>query len=231
MTATSITMASPVELVIFDCDGVLVDSERITNRVFAEMAAEYGLQLTPAYMDENFFGLPASECVRLAGELLGHALPADFAGRYGERSRAALAQEVTTMPGVPQMLDSIDLPSAIASNGIAIKMRITLGKTGLLSRYEGRWFCVDDVKHGKPAPDLYLLAARTFGADPAACVVIEDSPTGVAAGVAAGMTVLGYAAHTPAQRLIDAGAQLTFADMAQLPGLLRLVPSLPQTAH
>jgi beta-phosphoglucomutase-like phosphatase (HAD superfamily) len=111
-------------------------------------------------------------------------------------------------------------PCAIASNGLRVKMEITLRATGLLPRFDGRWFCIDDVAHGKPAPDIYLHAASSCGAQPARCVVVEDSPTGIAAGVAAGMMVLGYAAHLPAQRLLDAGAHAAFDDMAVLPALL-----------
>lgn len=210
----------PIDLVIFDCDGVLIDSERITNRVFAEMLGELGVRVSEAYMAEEFFGRSAAESVRRAAQLLDRPLPADFEERYGERSRAVLAKEVELMPGVAQMLDMLERPAAIASNGLRVKMDITLKATGLLPRFDGRWFCLDDVAHGKPAPDIYLLAARRFDARPAHCVVVEDSPTGVAAGVAAGMTVFGYAAHTPPERLLHAGAHQVFGDMAHLSALL-----------
>ncbi|HEX5306632.1 MAG TPA: HAD family phosphatase [Dyella sp.] len=214
------TPAPTLDLVIFDCDGVLIDSERITNRVFARMLGELGLTVSDEYMAEQFFGRSAAESVRRAEQLLGRPLPEDFEERYGARSRAVLAREVTLMPGVADMLAAIDLPCAIASNGLRVKMEVTLRATGLLPRFDGCWFCIDDVAHGKPAPDLYLLAAHRFNARPAHCVVVEDSPTGIAAGVAAGMTVIGYAAHTPAERLVAAGAQLVFDDMAHLPALL-----------
>ncbi len=220
MTAYPNPPLAPIELVIFDCDGVLVDSERVTNRVFGQMMTELGLTLTPQFMEEHFFGRAASDCVQLAQEVLGAELPPDFAEHYGQRSRTALANEVTLMPHVPAMLDALALPCAIASNGLAAKMHITLGKTGLLERFAGRWFSVEDVVRGKPAPDIYLHAARALGASPARCVVVEDSPTGVRAGVAAGMTVLGYAERTPAPQLIHAGAKLTLADLRELPDLL-----------
>ena len=210
----------PIELVIFDCDGVLIDSERITNRVFAQMLRELGLEVTEDYMAEQFFGRSAAESVQRAEQLLGRPLPEGFEESYGERSRAVLAEEVELMPGVAGMLATLERPSAIASNGLRVKMDITLRATGLLPRFAGRWFCIDDVQHGKPAPDLYLLAAHTFGASPAGCVVVEDSPTGVAAGVAAGMTVLGYTGHMSAERLRAAGVHEVFDDMRQLPALL-----------
>lgn len=223
--------ASSIDLVIFDCDGVLVDSEHITNRVFAQMLSELGHTVSEAYMAEQFFGRSATESVRRAEVMLGRPLPEGFERRYGERSRAVLAREVTLMPGVAGMLDTIGRPCAIASNGLRVKMEITLRATGLLPRFDGRWFCIDDVEQGKPAPDIYLLAARRFGARPEHCVVVEDSPTGIAAGLAAGMTVLGYAAHTPGPRLREAGAQEVFDDMADLPGLLDGLAVEPRPAR
>lgn len=212
--------AGALDLLIFDCDGVLIDSERITNRVFAQMLGELGLTISEECMAEQFVGRSAAESVRRAEQLLGRALPVDFEERYGEHSRAVLAREVTLMPGVADMLEAIEFPSAIASNGLRVKMEITLRATGLLPRFDGRWFCIDDVARGKPAPDLYQQAARAFDTQPARCVVVEDSPTGIAAGVAAGMTVIGYAAHTPAERLLAAGAWFVFDDMGNLPALL-----------
>jgi HAD superfamily hydrolase (TIGR01509 family) len=221
-----------LDLLIFDCDGVLIDSERITNRVFAQMLRELGLEVTEDYMAEQFYGRSAAESVQRAQRLLGRPLPEGFEERYGERSRAVLAKEVQLMPGVAEMLAMLDCPCAIASNGLRVKMEITLRATGLLPRFAGRWFCIDDVQHGKPAPDLYLLAARTFQARPARCVVVEDSPTGVAAGLAAGMTVLGYAAHTPAERLLAAGVHGVFDDMRGLPSLLdALAPGATSVAR
>ncbi len=214
-----------ISLVIFDCDGVLVDSEHITNRVLREMLADQGLPLTTAYMEEHFFGHAASAVLQQAEALLGHPLPAGFNQRYGERSRTALAREVVLIPGVETMLAGLAYPAAIASNGIGEKMRVTLQATGLLPRFAGRWFCVDDVAHGKPAPDIYLHAAQMLGVSPAACVVVEDSPAGVMAGVAAHMRVLGFAATTPAAHLRDAGAIGVFERMEQLPAWLERLHS------
>lgn len=210
-------------LVIFDCDGVLVDSEVVTNRVFGQMLEEQGLSLTMDEMFEHFVGQTLAQCLQQAGDMLGRELPADFADDYRRRSRLALAADTRAVPGVAVALDALSWPCAVASNGSHAKMRITLGRAGLLERFEGRLFSADNVARGKPAPDVYLHAAHMLGFAPAACVVVEDSPVGVQAGVSAGMTVLGYAARLRAQRLYDAGAVRVFTEMAQLPDLLRQV--------
>ena len=210
----------PIDLVVFDCDGVLVDSERITGGVLGRMLRELDAGLDTDGLAELCIGRSTADTLALAAERLGQPLPAGFEASYGARSRAALAEEVVLMPGVAGMLDALAVPCAIASNGLRAKMAITLAATGLLPRFAGRWFGIDDVAQGKPAPDLYLLAANALGARPPHCVVVEDSPTGIAAGLAAGMTVLGYAGSLPAGRLLDAGAHAAFDDMAHLPALL-----------
>lgn len=208
------------ELVIFDCDGVLVDSERITNQVLVEMLGELGLQLTLDDMFEQFVGHSMSQCLSRIADLLGRRPPDDFLAIYRTRTRAALESNLLAVPGVEDALDSISLPYCVASSGDHEKMRSTLGITGLWPRFEGRIFSVAEVSNPKPAPDVFLHAASSCGVSPADCVVVEDSPTGVAAAVAAGMTVLGFSASTPAHRLRAAGAHHIFARMSDLPGLL-----------
>lgn len=209
------------QLIIFDCDGVLVDSERITNQVFVEMLNALGLPLTLEDMFEQFVGRSMSQCMEKITTLLGRAPPEDFLTNYRARTTAALASQLKPVPGIEAALDAIALPWCVASSGEHAKMRTTLGVTGLLPRFAGRIFSVTEVAHPKPSPDIFLHAARQCGAAPADCVVVEDTPTGVAAGVAAGMTVLGYCALTPAHRLRDAGAHQVFDSMTLLPGLLR----------
>jgi len=207
-------------LVIFDCDGVLVDSELITNRVFAAVLAELGLPLTLEFMFENFVGRSMQHCWEQVGRMLGKEVPPHWQHEFQLRTAAALTAEVQAVPGIEAVLDSLDVPYCVASSGSHEKMATTLSATGLLPRLRGRIFSAADVARGKPAPDLFLHAAASCGVQPDGCAVIEDSAPGVAAGVAAGMTVYGYCASTPEQRLLEAGAHYTFNNMAKLPALL-----------
>lgn len=211
---------SDYKLVIFDCDGVLVDSERITNQVFVEMLDELGLPLTLDDMFEQFVGHSMSQCLDKISDLLGRRPPDDFLPTYRARTMAALESTLVAVPGVEDALDRIALPRCVASSGDHDKMRFTLGITGLWPRFEGKIFSVTEVRNPKPAPDVFLYAARRCGVAPGDCVVVEDTPTGVAAAVAAGMAVLGYSALTPAHRLLAAGADHVFDRMSELPGLL-----------
>jgi HAD superfamily hydrolase (TIGR01509 family) len=208
------------ELVIFDCDGVLVDSERISNQVFADMLNELGVPATLDYMFDHFFGHSMRHCMDLVATLLGRLPPADFADCYRERLKSAFVAELKAVQGIESALNQIGLPFCVASSGDHDKMRTTLDITGLLPRFDGKLFSVTDVARGKPWPDIFLHAANVHGVPPKDCVVIEDSPIGVTAAVAAGMTVLGYAALTPAARLLTAGAHRIFTRMAELPSLV-----------
>ncbi|MET0963405.1 MAG: HAD family hydrolase [Noviherbaspirillum sp.] len=212
------------ELVIFDCDGVLVDSERITNQVFADMLNEIGLPVTLGDMFEKFVGRSMGQCLDLVADMLGTQPPEEFVSHYRKRTTSALLSALTAVPGIEDALDKIRLPYCVASNGDHDKMRTTLGITGLLPRFEGRLYSVTEVARGKPHPDVFLHAARKQEVAASSCVVIEDTPTGVKAGIAAGMTVYGYAALTPASRLLEAGAHGTFTDMALLPSLIERGP-------
>jgi HAD superfamily hydrolase (TIGR01509 family) len=207
-------------LVIFDCDGVLVDSELITNRVFTKMLNELGVAVSKEEAFERFVGRSLSQCLEIISGLLGREVPADFARQYHERSAAALQSELKAVAGIEAALEAIQVPYCVASNGSHDKMRITLGITGLLPKFKDKLFSVSEVPRGKPFPDVFLHAAGKSGVAPRDCVVIEDTPTGVSAGVAAGMTVYGYCAYTPAHRLIAAGAHGTFGRMSDLPALL-----------
>lgn len=207
------------DLIIFDCDGVLVDSERISHEVMIAMLAERGVAMSFDDAVARFMGTSMPHALEVVRQLTGEA-PESFLPAFRERTFAAFSAELQPVPGVPELLAALTLPVCVASNGPREKMALTLGRTGLLPRFEGRLFSADDVARPKPAPDLFLLAAERLSARPQACIVIEDSPTGVAAARAAGMRVFGYAAMTPAQRLHDAGADAVFDTMAALPALL-----------
>ena len=212
------------DLVIFDCDGVLVDSEPIANRVFTDLLNEIGLRTTLEETMRDYVGRSMASCMAIVGERLGRPVPDDFVDAFRDRTADAFRAELRGVPGIEAALDAITEPTCVASSGEHRKIRLSLGLTGLLPRFEGRVFSAEDVARGKPHPDLFLHAARVMGADPARCAVVEDSPLGVRAGVAAGMTVFGFAARTDAAALAALGAT-TFDDMTRLPALLRGAPT------
>ncbi len=213
-------MGRKFDLVIFDCDGVLVDSERITNTVFAQMLNELGLKVDLAYMYNQFVGHSTATCIALIETLLGRPIPVGFLEELGQRTHRALEAKLTVVEGIEDVLQTLRIPFCVASNGDHSKMRKTLGITGLLPQFETKLFSASDVAQGKPFPDVYLLAASSNGVAPSRCAVIEDTPIGVQAGVAAGMTVFGYSKLMAATRLREAGATTTFDAMVQLPALL-----------
>jgi len=212
---------SRFDLVIFDCDGVLVDSELITNRIFAGMLNEMGIPVSLDDMFEQFVGRSMPQCLELTAELLGRPVPDGFLPEFQARTAAALKSELKAVPDIEEVLATMGIPFCVASSGTHEKMHTTLGVTGLLPKFQGKMYSVTEVAKSKPAPDVFLYAARQSGVDASACAVIEDTPTGVRAGVAAGMTVFGYCALTPQQRLIAAGAHYTFECMRDLPELIR----------
>ena len=206
------------DLVIFDCDGVLVDSERIANEVFAKVLnEECGFTLELSDMFEIFVGHSLEQCMQIIEKMLGAKPPAGLQQRYTNEINAALDESVTAVAGIEQALAQLTIPYCVASSGSHEKMHITLGRAKLLELMAGKLHSTADVARGKPFPDIFLHAARTMGVtDSRRCLVIEDSPVGVAGGVAAGMVVFGFAQLMPAQRLVAAGAHHTFNDMAKL---------------
>jgi HAD superfamily hydrolase (TIGR01509 family) len=210
------------DLVIFDNDGVLVDSEPIANRMMAAQLRSYGLDVQFEDCVERYLGSTLTRVRELAEAELGAPIPAEFEDEYRATVYPALAAEVTAVPGVAGVLDALDgadVVCCVASSGLHQRIRLTLDRAGLLARFEDRLFSAEDVGVGKPAPDLFLHAASVLGIAPDRCGVVEDAPAGVAAAHAAGMTVFGYAALTPERLLADANGGV-FADMAQLPALL-----------
>ena len=213
-------MADRFELVIFDCDGVLVDSERIAIRVEAEFLAELGWPLTEAEIIERFMG-HTSEYMDQAIEFqLGSRLPRDWKDQFDRRYREAFAAELVPVDGVLEALDQLTIPACVASSGSHDKLRFTLGHTGLYERFEGRIFSGYEVANGKPAPDLFLHAAAGMGAEPARCAVVEDTRYGVEAARAAGMRAFGYAGGVTPPEHLEGHATVVFEDMRELPRLL-----------
>ena len=206
------------DLVIFDCDGVLVDSEKLANEVLANVILEEtGLSFTTEEMYRTFVGRSRQQCMDALEDVLGQAPPPHLESRYNDDINKALLDSVLAVKGIETVLDNIGLPFCVASSGTHEKMRLTLGKTGLLKHFEGKINSTSDVERSKPHPDIYLLAAERMGiTDPTRCLVIEDSPTGVQGGVAAGMTVFGYAELMDGNSLREAGAHHIFDDMTQL---------------
>jgi len=214
-------MQTPPDLIIFDCDGVLVDSEPATNQLLAENLTAHGLPLTREEAINLFVGGTMKSVMQRAREL-GATLPDTWLNDIYEAMFVRLAAGLPRIPHLDPLFAAIDrvgIKTCIASNGPMRKMRITLPDAGLMDRFEGRIFSAHDVGVAKPDPGLFLHAAESINSAPENCVVIEDSASGAKAAKAAGMRCYGYVADTPAEKLIAHDA-IPFANMADLPGLL-----------
>jgi HAD superfamily hydrolase (TIGR01509 family) len=210
-------------LVIFDCDGVLVDSEPLSNAALAEALCAIGLPFDVERTMAEFMGRSWASVARRIEALLGGPLPDGFRRDYEAARDAAFRERLRPVAGVAEAIDAVEAAGAatcVASSGDHAKMAFTLGLTGLAGRFDGRIFSAVDVPRGKPAPDLFLHAAGRMGFEPRRCVVVEDSPVGIAAAKAAGMRALGYAGRTDAAALAEADE--VFADMVALPSLIAL---------
>jgi HAD superfamily hydrolase (TIGR01509 family) len=208
------------DLLILDNDGVLVDSEPIANRVLAELLTGYGWPTTYDEAVRDYMGGTLRRVREIVEPRLGRPLPADFEDSYHERLFDRMRTELTVVNDVMAALDRIDLPMCVASSGTHERIETALTTVGLLTRFQGRIFSAQDVPRGKPHPDLFLYAAERMGAEPGRCLVVEDSPYGVTAAKRAGMTVIGYAGLTPAERLAE--ADIVIERMADLPDTIRL---------
>jgi HAD superfamily hydrolase (TIGR01509 family) len=211
-------MPDGFELVIFDCDGVLVDSERLAIRSEARILANLGWRLDESEIIERFVGRSASYMQAEVERHIGR--PLDWEAEFEPEYRAIFARELVAVDGVVEALDAISTPTCVASSSSLEKLTFTLGLTGLLDRFVGRLFSVDEVALGKPAPDVFLHAAAKMGAQPRRCAVIEDSVAGVAAGLAAGMAVYGFAGGVTSARVLRRDGVTVFANMSELPALL-----------
>lgn len=217
---------SPIELVIFDCDGVLVDSEPLSVRVLLRMLADAGVTLGEEAAYEAFLGRSLASVCDILRREHGVAVSEAALARMRGELNAAICEELQPILGIRQTLARLDKPVCVASSSQVERIRLSLDVTGLTSFFHDRVFSATMVAHGKPAPDLFLYAARQMHAAPGGCIVIEDSPAGVSAALDAGMRVLAFAGGSHARsaahrdRLTALQPHGLFDDMRELPGLL-----------
>lgn len=218
----------PFDAILFDCDGVLVDSEPITHRVLAQMLAEQGWAISLEDASRIFTGKTVKdESARISAHT-GKPVTDEWLAEFWQRRNLALETELLEIPGagvaVAALHQALDGRIAVASGADRGKIGLQLRKTGLATYFEERICSGHEQARNKPFPDVYLAAAKLLGVDPARCAVVEDTVTGTRAGIAAGATVFAYSpgglGHSSAQDLLDAGACLVFRNMAELPALL-----------
>ena len=209
---------SRFDLVIWDCDGVLVDSERIAIRTESQILTELGWPLTEADVIELFVGRSSAYMQSVIEEHIGR--PVDWRGQFVRRLREASERELVPVEGVVAALDAIDIPGCVASSSSHEMLNFKLGLTGLAQRFAGRIFSADDVAHGKPDPAVFLFAASSLGVAPDRCAVIEDSVSGVDAGLGAGMTVFAFGGGVTSPQKLQRDGVVIFDAMSQLPELL-----------
>lgn len=209
------------KLVIFDCDGVLVDSETLTAETYVKVAKELGAVFELADAITRFKGAKMADCVVAIEERLGHKVPENFVSDFRLRLAETFKTELKPIEGIGEVINKIHLPICVASSGPMEKIRLTLGLTGLLPKFEGRIFSSYDIQKWKPDPDIFLHAARSLNVAPENCAVIEDSLLGVRAGLAAGMQVFSYCDVTEAKLFKETGAT-PFHRMQDLTRILRL---------
>jgi HAD superfamily hydrolase (TIGR01509 family) len=207
------------DLVIFDCDGVLVDSEPLANQVYVQMLAEYGFQVNSEEYLQKYSGAAIINRLESTSKQLNWKPPSDFYPVFNSRLSVLTRQQLKPVPGIHELLDSLTTPVCIASNGSRNEVILRLQLANLAKYFGENIFSGVDLPNPKPAPDVYLAAAASFNIPPSRCVVIEDSVLGVTAGVRAGMTVYGYAACTDPALLKEAGA-IPFTSMLELKNIL-----------
>ncbi|HXJ33011.1 MAG TPA: HAD-IA family hydrolase [Candidatus Eisenbacteria bacterium] len=216
------TPSRPFDLVIFDCDGVLVDSERLINRIESRLFSQVGLDVSPDEARTAFKGRTVAEIVAIAESARGATLPAGWLYDWGMLIALGFVRDLRAVSGVRSVLDRLaarEIPTCVASQAPKVRVELALAVTDLERYFGARAFTASMVPRAKPLPDLFLYAAAAMGAEPSRCAVVEDSESGVRAAVAAGMTVFGYAADEDAEALARAGAAV-FGTMAELPALL-----------
>jgi HAD superfamily hydrolase (TIGR01509 family) len=219
-----VTRSGTIGLVIFDGDGVLYDTEPVVCRVQADVITALGHPITDADA-RTHIGKTGAEFYAAMAERFAMTIPSDINQRFVKRYTEILAEGLETIPGVRELIAGLTVPYCLATNSTRLRLDVTLKATGLTDVFEGRAFCLDDVARGKPAPDLFLLAAKTMGVAPADCLVIDDNIAGITAARAAGMRAVGFvgASHNApgqADTLIAAGAERVCATMDEFGALL-----------
>jgi HAD superfamily hydrolase (TIGR01509 family) len=209
---------SRFDLVIWDCDGVLIDSERLAVRTESEILTELGWPLSEADVVDLFVGRSSRYMQTVIEEKLGR--PVDWRGQFERRAREVCERELEPVEGVIDALDAIALPSCVASSSSHAMLGFKLALTGLTERFAGRIYSADDVAHGKPDPAVFLLAASSMNVAPERCAVIEDSTSGVEAGLAAGMSVFAFAGGVTSAEKLQRDGVTVFHSMRALPALL-----------
>jgi HAD superfamily hydrolase (TIGR01509 family) len=212
------------DAVLFDCDGVLVDSESITCGVLRDMLEECGWALTLQQCMDIFVGHAVSDKRTEIEAHTGQPLTPEWLGAFRERRNVALVADIQAIPNVHQAVKALHQSTsgriACASGADRFKVEMMLTQVGLVEYFNGNIFSGHEMPRSKPHPDVYLAAAAHLGVNPTRCAVVEDTVIGVRAGVSAGATVFGYAPLSDGQALLDAGASIVFRDMAELPGLM-----------
>lgn len=206
---------SKYKCIIFDCDGVLVDSENIGGGVLLDMANSLGASLELESLDGLFKGKSLNVCMEIISEAVSKPLPKTFESEYREKSFEAFKKEIQPIEGIEEVLKNLEVPFCVASSGPESKIRLNLELTGLLPFFEGNIFSCYTIKKWKPEPDIFLWAARTMGFKPNECLVIEDSLSGVRAANAGGFEVFGYAEHDYKNELQEE-VIMTFKSMDRL---------------
>ena len=213
--------SEPVALVIFDCDGVLVDTEQFYVELLLEFCAPYGLILTLPQAMELFAGVTLRRCMEIIEQRSGKRLPVDFFQQFSDEFARRIEYSIKPIEGIKEALDDIDLPICVASNSSMGSLKQMLGLVGLDSYFADGIFSAYDLKKWKPEPDVFLKAAKEMMVEPKSCLVIEDSLPGVQAAQAAGMRVFAYAASEfTHQKVLSSGA-IVFRQMGELPALIR----------
>jgi HAD superfamily hydrolase (TIGR01509 family) len=205
--------------IIFDCDGVLVDSEVIGVKLLLDMAAPYGVTMPLDEAVETFSGIHLKEGLKLLQSMASSPFPEDFEQDFRKRSYEVFKTEMKPVRGVQAVLDGLTIPYCVASSGPVEKMKLNLTVTGLIGYFENRMYSGYEINSWKPDPGIFLYAAQQMGYKPSQCVVIEDSMAGVQAGVKGGFKVFGYAKPFNGKELEKEGAVI-FHDMQELPGLI-----------